>query len=104
MTKKDAVGLASRVVAIYLLLWAFDSATYLPARFFSLAHHSTALSGGYFADLDRVEIMEGLVRIAALLILSLLFFRGGPAVQRLLSVSDQSPQAPAQQGFQSTNT
>ena len=88
MTKRDAVVLVSRVAGLYLLIWALEGATYLPAYTLSFMHrlndYSVVLGSSYYRSLYTVELVAAIVRIAGLLIVSAWFFHAGPRLQALL--------------------
>jgi hypothetical protein len=42
MTKRDAVVLASRALALYLICWALSDITHLPQIILEFRHHGTA--------------------------------------------------------------
>ena len=88
MTKRDAVVLVSRVIGLYLLIWALDAATYIPGHAFSFAHYrpeySVVLGGSYLRSLYRIDLVADVVRAIALLAVSALFFHAGPRLQAVL--------------------
>lgn len=91
MTKKEAVLLVSRALAIIQIVTALEAITYLPERFISLFHHAQAESvlepfkiDRYFQTLDRVGMTLMLVRILGLLVLAFIFWNCGPWVERIL--------------------
>jgi hypothetical protein len=88
MTKRDAVILVSRVIGLYLLIWALDNATYLPAYTFSFAHrindYSVVLGSSYYRSLYTIELVAAMVRVVGLLIVSAWCFHAGPRLQAFL--------------------
>jgi len=88
VTRRDAVILVSRLIGLYLLVWALDNATNLPAYSFSVAHrlgeYSVVLGSSYLRSLDLIELVACMVRVVGLLALSAWFFHAGPRLQALL--------------------
>jgi len=60
VSKKEAVTIVSRLVAIYFLAWLLSDLTYLPSHLFSLLHHENGLGalGGatYWRDSERISL------------------------------------------------
>lgn len=68
MTKREAVVLASRVVALYLICWALSDISRLPQEIMGFQHHGTAAAHDWIWSLYRVELTFYVVRIVGLLI------------------------------------
>lgn len=91
MTRKDAVLLASRALALYLLCWGLSDLSYLPQRFLSLGHHSLALIGhDYAATYYALEFAFGIVRIVALFAVASWLYRCSESVQALFLPSNET--------------
>jgi len=93
MSKKDAVVIASRVLALYFFCWFLSDVTYLPSHLLAVLHYASfrnlSPTESYFYSYDRVGLGFLYVRILGLLFASWLFYRCGPRVQRfLLNSSD----------------
>ena len=78
MTRKEAVLLVSRALAVIQFITALLEILYLPERFISLNHHARVIStigasevGNYFLTYDRVGMAFLFARIAGLLTLTL---------------------------------
>ena len=91
MTRKEAVVLVSRALAVIQLIVALQEITYLPIRFMSFHHYTvrastaTALpSDAYFKSYDQLDIAFLFARIAGLLFFALLFWKCGPRIQSAL--------------------
>ena len=91
MSRKEAVLLVSRALAIIQFVTALLDISYLPERFISLYHHervvsvlATAGTDTYFQTLDRVGMVFMLMRIAGLLILTVVFWNCGSWFERVL--------------------
>ena len=96
ISKREAVVLASRLIATYLLIWALDAASYLPVRIYEYAHHAgptSAVAGvNYISNLYLVDLVMAVVRVLGLALVSLLFFRASPGLQAfLLPASEREP-------------
>ena len=91
MTRREAVLLVSRALAMIQLISAFLEATTLPVRLISLHHYTSRikasasiLGDSYFESLDQVGIAFRFARIAGLLILAFIFWNCGPWIERVL--------------------
>jgi hypothetical protein len=99
MSRKDAVVLASRALALLLVLWALTDVSYLPEYVHSLIHHSNQESvltpHGYWFYYYLVRLASLLVRIVGYSIAARWLFKGGPRVEELFL-----PSAPEQSATQ----
>lgn len=102
MSKRDAILLASRAIAILQLLTAAIEITYLPDRLYSLSRYTRLVATGAApeAALDlwhqyRLDVALLLFRFVMLMIFAWIFWSCGPRIERLLSPSEpnQVPQA-----------
>jgi hypothetical protein len=101
MTRKEAVLLVSRALAIFQLICALMELTYLPVRFISLHHHTSRINvlgpSGYddfWSSYYCVDIAFLLVRVIIYLVLALVFWKCGPLVEYfLLPKSDDQEQS-----------
>jgi hypothetical protein len=91
MSRKEVVLLVSRAFAACQLATAFLELSYLPERLFSMYHHaklgsvlSDSAADDYFRTLDQIGVRALIARIAALLILTVIFWNCGPWVERLV--------------------
>lgn len=100
MQRREVILLVSRALALIQLITAFLDATYLPERFLSLIHHSrenatmSLPAGEYWQTYYQLEIVTLVVRVGALLMLSILFWNCGPWVERTLLPNSEAAQAP----------
>ncbi len=98
MSRKEVVLLVSRAFAGIQLVTALIEATYLPERLFSLHHFGnvrsvllTNLDVNYYAKIaDRIGVVSLIARIVGLLILTVVFWRCGPWVERVLLPSEEA--------------
>jgi len=92
MTKATFVRAVSRVIALYLLIWALADCTYLPQYLHSYVHHrvdrNIFIERDYWTDYYLIEIAFMLVRIFCLLLGTAFFWKAGPTVARLLSLPE----------------
>jgi hypothetical protein len=91
MTRKEAVLLVSRALAVIELVAALDVTTFLPAHFMSFLHYVRAsqvpghtAQVDYLLGYDEVDLMSLLVRIGGFLILAIILWKCGPWVERVL--------------------
>jgi hypothetical protein len=91
ITRQQAVLIASRVIAIYLLFWAFDDLTLLPHVLLPVAHYmqeTGSVPGAntrlpqttYFLRYYTVEVLGNILRIAVALMAAGWFYRCGPRI------------------------
>jgi hypothetical protein len=91
MSRKEAVLLVSRALAILQLIFALMELTYLPIRLISLNHHTTRVDvlgpsgyddfwNGYY----RVDIGFMFARIVIYLVFAFVFWNCGPWIERVL--------------------
>ena len=69
MTRKEAVLLASRALALYLVCWGLTEVTFIPQVLLSLRHSLALASGGYTRytrAYDSVALTFYVVRAVAL--------------------------------------
>ena len=91
MSRKDAVLLVSRAIAMIQLSYAFVEVTTLPTWFVSLHHYTSRISASmaipsdyYFKSYDQLGIAFGFARIAILLVFAFLFWNCGPWIECVL--------------------
>jgi hypothetical protein len=91
MSRKEAVLLVSRALAVIQFITALLDISYLPERFISLNHHARLINtvgvsevGNYYLNYDRVGTALLFGRIAGLLALTLVLWSCAPWVERLL--------------------
>ena len=101
MSRREAVLLVSRTLAVIQLISAFLEITTLPDRLVSLHHYSDRISRGvatagdlYLKSYDQIEIAFIFCRIAGLLFFAFVFWNCAPWVERiLLPKQDVLPQS-----------
>jgi hypothetical protein len=98
MSRKDAVLLVSRALAIIQLVSAFIDITYLPTYIMDILRHSghdsvlmTSHSDALWLSYYRVGIALLVLRIAALLLLAVVFWNCGPWIERILLPKRETP-------------
>ena len=98
MSKKEAVLLVSRTLAIIQLVTAFIDITYLPVYIMDIRHHSgnvsvlmTSPSNDFWLSYYRVDIALLVLRIAALLLLATALWSCGPWIERVLLPNRETP-------------
>jgi site-specific recombinase len=96
MTRKEAVLLVSRALAIIQLITAFVEVTTLPTWFVSLHHYTSRINSSmaipsdyYFKSYDQLGIAFDFARIAGLLLFAFLFWNCGPWIESMLLPKDE---------------
>jgi hypothetical protein len=90
MSRKEAVLLVSRAFAAMQLATALLEMGYLPERFWSMHHHtavsvlSVSAADSYWNAYYRINILFLIARILGLLTLTVLFWRCGSWVERVV--------------------
>lgn len=90
--RDQAVLLASRLFAAFLLFWVVDDITELPRELFSVIHYfreSTqagmdpfqALHSSYLVSLYMMYLLANILRIALWLLAAGWFYRNGPRIR-----------------------
>jgi hypothetical protein len=89
MSRKDAVTLASRTLAILLTVWALTDVSYLPERVHSFLHYlnhppasSTAIEYGRHYYLFQLGFL--VTRVVGYSLLARWLYKGGPEIEELL--------------------
>lgn len=98
MTKSEFAMLLSRAFSIYLFVCAFSDGSYLPEYLFSLFHYlqqqSVMTRADYWTHYYLFRVLFMTMRVVAYLMLSSLFWRGGPRIAQLfLGRTRESPVA-----------
>jgi hypothetical protein len=82
MTRKEAVQLASRALALYLACWGLSDLTFLPESLISIHHHYDSLTGpNYWVAYYGLASIFRLVRIVALFAGASWLYKGRKGVQ-----------------------
>jgi hypothetical protein len=106
MTSEQAIRIASRTIAAYLLFWAVSDASNLPREILSLVHEFqgpggygysvlSAAKASYIVRLYILYLAENVLRIALWLMAAGWFYRCGPRIQRFFgSIPAPDPEQP----------
>ncbi len=100
LTREQAVLIASRLFACYLLFWAASDITALPREILTISHelrgpssigYSTlsAFKASYYARTFILNFLENLLRIALLLMAAGWFYRCGPKIYSFFTAGDE---------------
>ena len=82
MTRRDAILLASRALALYLIAWALNDLSYLPESVLSFRHNTSVLySNNYLRTYYGVAIVVRVLRSTALFLTAAWLYRCGGRVQ-----------------------
>jgi hypothetical protein len=91
MSRKEAVLLVSRALAMIQLITAFLEITTLPDRLVSLHHYTRRISNSaasefdyYYRSLDQMGIAFMFARVTGLLLFAFFFWNCGPWIERVL--------------------
>lgn len=87
MSRRDAIVLASRLLAVLLSVWALTEVSYLPAAVFSYLHYAegaTLWSVQYWRHHYLLTLGFIIARIVGFSLMSMWLFRCGPDVEELL--------------------
>jgi hypothetical protein len=100
MLREDAVVLASRTLAVLLMVWALTEVSHLPASVYGFLHYanvelSSPAATQYYRHANLISLSFLVVRIVGYALLARWLFKVGPEVQELLLPS-YSPEAAAQ--------
>jgi len=91
MTKKELVQLASRALALNLVIWSVASFVYVPAPLFAMLHYrnipSRMPAQDYVYTHDFITLFTRLILAAGLFIAAVWFYRCGPTIEAFLSPS-----------------
>lgn len=91
MTRRDAVILASRALALYLFAWGLNDLSYVPQTVVSLRHHYSVLSSNdYWFSYYGLELLVRIGRLAALFVTAAWLYACGPRVQRFFLPVDET--------------
>src|SRR5258708_22973482 len=89
MTKREAVVLASRALALYLICWGLSDATYLPQVLLDVHRHwnyssvlVSEIRPDYYLTYHVVQLVLYLFRIGALLLTACWLIKHGEGVHR----------------------
>jgi hypothetical protein len=88
MSRKDALSLASRSLAVLLLVFAFTDVSYLPGSVHSFLHYLTyehATPGTeYLRHYYLIALGFLITRIVGYCLVARWLYRGGPEIEELL--------------------
>ena len=87
MSRKDAIMLASRTLAILLTVWALTDVSYLPERVHSFLHYinqeNYSASTQYMGHYYLIELGFLVTRIVGYSLAARWLYKGGPEVEEL---------------------
>jgi hypothetical protein len=99
MTREEMASLASRAFALLMAAWALVEVSSLPERIVSLTHHlaerGVLRTEDYWSTYYKVVLSALVVRILALAIAAVWFWKAGPRTQRLFLRRGQPVQSDA---------
>ena len=88
MSRKDAAVVASRTLALLLIVWALADVSYLPEYLHSFIHHLhqesvLTTAHGYSYNYYLIRLSTDVVRIFAFSLMAWWLFQDGPKVEKL---------------------
>jgi hypothetical protein len=96
LTREQAILIASRAFAAFLLFWVIDDITILPREIFAIAHYihetasvlgtNTSLPGTSYLQRGYIlDLLANVLRMALWLVGAGWFYRCGPSIQRFFA-------------------
>jgi hypothetical protein len=100
ISRKDAVVIASRMLAAYFFAWSIDNVTYLPTDLVNLFHHagegSVVIGSGFFLKYYLSSLILRFARIVLLTGAGWFFYKCDNDIQTfLLPLPKGEPKSPA---------
>jgi hypothetical protein len=89
MSREDFIVLASRTLAVLLMVWALADVSHMPGTVYTFLHYksvelSSPSATQYYRHSDLIALSFLVVRIIGFSLLSRWLFKGGPEVVELL--------------------
>ena len=88
MSREEAVQLASRALALLMVVWALTTLTYLPVTLVGLIHHlrqgSILLPHDYWTNYYLAALISEIVRFLGQCLAAIWFWKYGPGVRSAL--------------------
>ena len=86
MSRRDAVVLASRLLAVFLSVYALTELSHLPSAVYSFLHYAegSSLWSQYWRHYYLLSLGFLVARIIGLSLMSMWVFRCGPDIEELL--------------------
>ena len=99
LTREQAILIASRLFAAYLLFWVIVDLTYLPREVLSVVHYMKTTASvlgtntnmplsSYTLRVDMLVLIENLLHIVLWIMAAGWFYRCGPRIQQFLASAD----------------
>jgi hypothetical protein len=93
MTKRVLVQLASRALALNLLLWSIYSFMYIPVYSFSLSHYArltaTSASQEYLYRYYFILVVSHVFMTTAIFLAAIWIYKCGPTIESFLSPAEE---------------
>jgi hypothetical protein len=98
--REQAILLASRLFAVFLLFWVVEDITELPRQLFAVMHYiresaqvemslTQALRSSYFLSDYMIYLLANILRIALWLLAAGWFYRCGPRIRRFFAAGTE---------------
>ena len=90
MDQEQVVTIASRVLSLYLIVWALDALTLVPGDAFSLSHYKALANAGqgYLYHSYTIQWCRHLAVSTAMFLAANWTYRCGPFMESFLSPGD----------------
>ena len=90
MNQKQVVTIASRVLSLYLIVWALDALTLVPGDAFSWSHYKAQANGAqaYLYHSYAIQLCRHIVVSTAMFLGAIWTYRCGPFIESFLSPGD----------------
>jgi hypothetical protein len=91
VTKKEMVVLASRATSLYLIFWALNALSYIPAEAFSLSYYAAQASSArrdYLYKYELLLIGHSAIMSIGLFMAAIWIYKCGPTIEAFLSPSE----------------
>jgi hypothetical protein len=85
----QAVLLASRVFAAFLLFWVVEDITELPRELFSVMHYFRESTSSYLLNEYMMYLLANILRIALWLLAAGWFYRSGPRIRKFFAAATE---------------
>ena len=94
MNQSQLVTVATRVLSLYLILWALDSLSYIPIDAFVLSHYKELGFQSYPFKYNLVLVVRHLMWSGFLFAGAIWAYRSGPFIRSFLLPDDSTSSTP----------
>ena len=99
MSRREAILLASRTLAILLTVWALTDVSYLPGSVYAFRHYSSIELTSpnatlYYRHSNLISLSFLITRIIGISLMARWLYKGGPDIEELLLPGSSEENAP----------